>query len=75
MKSIKLEIVSGFLFIILATASALGQPDFGGYYTKLSTGREWESFSRTGGYADVVARIPPAGGELVFWHGESYLPC
>ena len=51
-----------------------GQGEFGAYYTALNTGQPWESHSRTGKYADLVARVPQAGGELVFWRGNSYLP-
>ena len=60
--------------ILPLTALAAGQTDFGAYYTQLNTGQAWESFSRTGKYADIVVRIPTAGGQLVFWRGNSYLP-
>ena len=62
------------LVLALSASSLVGQIDFGAYYTKLNTGQEWESYSRTGTHADVVVRISQAGGELVFWRGNSYLP-
>ena len=43
-------------------------------YTQLNTGQPWEAFSRTGKFADVVVQLPKAGGRLVFWRGNSYLP-
>ncbi len=68
----------GYLVIgAIALASSTGMADgvfFGGYYTKLHTGQPWEAYSRTGNYADVVVRVSQAGGELVFWRGNSYLP-
>ena len=48
--------------------------DFGAYYTRLNTGADWEAYSRTGPHADIVVRLPKAGGQLVFWRGNSYLP-
>jgi len=50
------------------------QTDFGAYYTRLSAGQPWEAFDRTGKYADIVVQVPRAGGQLVFWRGNSYLP-
>lgn len=47
---------------------------FGAYYTKLHEGQKWETYSRTGKYADVVVHISHSGGDLVFWRGNSYLP-
>lgn len=48
--------------------------DFGACYTDLDTGADWEAYSRTGPHPDVVVRLPAAGGLLVFWRGNSYLP-
>lgn len=62
------------LALLLVTSSLFAQVKFGAYYTKLSTGAEWESYSRTGKYADVVVRVSDAGGQIVFWRGNSYLP-
>lgn len=55
-------------------ALAVGQTDFGAYYTRLNAGQSWEAFSRTGEYADIVVQVPKADGQLVFWRGNSYLP-
>ena len=60
--------------IIAATRLLAAPLDFGAYYTRLETGQDWEKFSRTGNDADVVVRVPKAGGQLVFWRGTSYLP-
>ncbi|MCF7974792.1 MAG: LamG domain-containing protein [Phycisphaerae bacterium] len=51
------------------------QVEFGAYYTKIMSGRPFETFSRTDAYADVVVQVSGAGGRLVFWRGSSYLPC
>lgn len=60
---------------VCAAARLVGAPvDFGAYYTELKTGQDWEAFARTGKDADVVVRLAKAGGELVFWRGNSYLP-
>ncbi len=48
--------------------------DFGAYYSSLNTGADWEAYSRTGPFADIVVRLPDVGGQLVFWRGNSYLP-
>ena len=48
--------------------------NFYAYYTKVSSGAEFERFSRTGDYADVIVKLSEAGGQLVFWRGNSYLP-
>jgi len=60
---------------VCAAARLVGAPvDFGAYYTELKSGLDWEQFARTGKDADVVVRLAKAGGELVFWRGNSYLP-
>ena len=70
----KLKAIFTCLSVFLATPLAAGQIDFGAYYTQLNTGQPWEAFSRTGKFADVVVQLPKAGGKLVFWRGNSYLP-
>ena len=70
----KMAVVSACLSVVLATPLAAGQIDFGAYYTQLNTGQPWEAFSRTGKYADIVVQLSKAGGKLVFWRGNSYLP-
>ena len=64
------------LGLSLCLAAGLrGAPvDFGAYYTELHSGRDWEAFSRSGNDADIVVRLAAAGGQLVFWRGNSYLP-
>jgi hypothetical protein len=46
--------------------------DFRAYYTKINSGEDFESYSRTGEYADIVIEV--MGGKFVFWRGSSYLP-
>jgi hypothetical protein len=72
--SVHIKSISACLFIILTTTSVIGQIDFGAYYTQLSTGQAWESYSRTGKYADMVVRLSQAGAELVFWRATANLP-
>ena len=67
-------LVSLSLPLFAASCLAASPLGFGAYYTRLETGQDWEKLSRTGKDADVVVRIPQAGGQLVFWRGTSYLP-
>ena len=60
--------------LAFAAARASDPKDFGAYYTTLNTGQSWEKYSRVGPHADIIARVPGANGELVFWRGTSYLP-
>lgn len=46
--------------------------DFRAYYTKVDSGEEFEKYSRTGDYADIVVEVN--GGKFVFGLGSSYLP-
>ncbi len=62
------------LSVISAARLFADQVDFGAYYTSLNTGQDWERFARTGKDADVVVQLSKAGGKLVFWRGNSYLP-
>jgi hypothetical protein len=73
-KNMKLKSISAGLSVFVATNLIGGQIDFGAYYTQLKTGQEWEAFSRTGKDADIVVQVSKAGGQLVFWRGNSYLP-
>ena len=50
------------------------QVTFGAYYTRITSDRPFERFSRTDAHADVVVQVSGAGGRLVFWRGSSYLP-
>jgi hypothetical protein len=48
--------------------------EFGAFYTKLNSGMEFETYSRTGEYADIVVDLGNNDAMLVFWRGSSYLP-
>ena len=48
--------------------------DFGAYYTHIVTNDEFEKYSRTGDYADIVVELGKENGKFVFWRGSSYLP-
>jgi hypothetical protein len=49
-------------------------PEFGAYYTKIDSGEEFEQYSRTGEYADIIVDLGAENGKFVFWRGSSYLP-
>ena len=48
--------------------------EFGAFYTKLNSGMEFEKYSRTGDYADIVVDLGNNDAVFVFWRGSSYLP-
>ena len=48
--------------------------DFGAYYTHIVTNIEFEKYSRTGDYADIVVDLGKENGKFIFWRGSSYLP-
>ena len=48
--------------------------DFGAYYTHIVTTDEFEKYSRTGDYADIVVDLGKENGKFVFWRRSSYLP-
>jgi hypothetical protein len=48
--------------------------DFYAYYSRVVSGEEFEKYSRTGDYADIVVNLGAPAGRLVFWRGSSYLP-
>ncbi len=68
-----LLVMSALALPVLRSASG-SEIEFGAYYTELKSGQDWEAHSRTGQYADVVVNVAKAGGSLVFWRGNSYLP-
>ena len=70
----KFKRILASLSLITVASLAYWQDEFGAYYTKMSTGQEWEFYSRTGDQTDVIVRIPKAEGNLIFWRGTSYLP-
>ena len=47
---------------------------FGAFYTKVNSGEDFEKYSRTGDYADIVVDLGTGSSKLVFWRGSSYLP-
>jgi len=71
---INMKCISAFLLMLISGAVSGGQLNFGAYYTSLDKGQAWESRSRTGQFADLTVKISNAGGSLVFWRGNSYLP-
>ncbi len=58
--------------LILVMLASTAFADFGAYYTKVDSGQEFERYSRTGPYADIVVNLND--GKFVFWRGSSYLP-
>ena len=72
----KMKIIgTAFLIHLMSGAAFLYAAEFGAYYTKVDSGEEFEWYSRTMPYADIVVRdIGKEGGRLVFWRGSSYLP-
>ena len=46
--------------------------NFYAYYTKVDSSEDFEKYSRTGEYADIVVKLPQ--GKLVFHRSSSYLP-
>ena len=70
--NLKIKVLSTFFSLFLAITSLIGQIDFGAYYTKFKTGQDWEAYSRTGIHSDIIVQISGAGGQLVFWRGNSY---
>lgn len=59
---------------VLSTHPSISQVEFGAYYTKINKGQSWEAYSRTGNHADIIVKLADAGGQIVFWRGNSYLP-
>ncbi len=47
---------------------------FGAFYSKINSGEEFETYSRTGEYADIVVDLGRGGAKFVFWRGSSFLP-
>ena len=62
------------LLIVLFVASGVcyGQQNFKAYYTKLHSGKDWESAFRMGDHADIVVQL--SEGKFYFWRASSYLP-
>ena len=51
-----------------------GRFGIGAYYTHIVTSDEFEKYSRTGDYADIIVDLGKENGKFVFWRGSSYLP-
>ena len=47
---------------------------FYAYHTRLTTGADFERYSRTDEHPDIVVQLATPSGRLVFWRGSSYLP-
>jgi hypothetical protein len=79
--SVAVFVTTGFVFNVTAkamppqsTSDIRSKVSFGAFYTKVNSGQPFETYSRTGKYADIVVQVSHAGGRLVFWRGASYLP-
>jgi hypothetical protein len=64
-----------FLCLSLGNVNAAPAPakDFAAYYTHIASDEDFESYSCTGDYADVIVRLNETT-QFVFWRGSSYLP-
>jgi len=69
---LKRNVLMGMVWMTLLLGSFVDAGELRAYYTKIDSGQEFERYSRTGPYADVVVELE--GGRFVFWRGSSYLP-
>jgi len=60
------------MLVVSLTTGITRAGEIRAYYTKVDSGQEFEKYSRTGPYADIVIEVK--GGKFVFWRGSSYLP-
>ncbi len=60
------------VMIILMSTNYINADELRAYYTKINSGEEFEKYTRTGDYADIVVEV--MDGRFVFWRGSSYLP-
>ena len=67
-----LKSVAFFFFLLYSFTFADSISNFYAYYTKIETGQPWETYSRTGPYADLVVQLKH--GKLIFHRSSSYLP-
>jgi hypothetical protein len=77
MKSSIMQILSISIVIFLFSCSGSEMElndDFGAYYSKVITGEDWETYDRTGDYADIIVDYGKQNGKFIFWRGSSYLP-
>lgn len=81
MKCVK-YLLTLILFGMLISCAKSEQPisidvqlgEFGAFYTKVNSGQEFEKYSRTGDYADIVVDLGKDDAMFVFWRGSSFLP-
>jgi hypothetical protein len=83
---IKLVLVFALVGLVLLSGCSQAPPpqqafkidvnlgEFGAFYTKLNSGEEFEKYSRTGDYADIVVDLGKDSAIFVFWRGSSFLP-
>ena len=69
---LKRNVLMGMVWMTLLLTSFVDADELRAYYTKIDSGQEFERYSRTGPYADIVVELE--GGKFVFWRGSSYLP-
>jgi hypothetical protein len=77
MKSLIKQIFSISIAIFLISCNGAKMKlsdDFGAYYSKVNTGADWETYDRTGDYADIIVDFGKQNGKFIFWRGSSYLP-
>jgi hypothetical protein len=67
--------------VLMIACNTSGEPSsplqlgtFGAFYTKIQSGEDFEKYSRTGDFADIVVDLGTGSSKLVFWRGSSYLP-
>jgi len=79
----KLIIICPILFCFMITFTFAAKQEapanirlgeFGAFYTKINSGEEFEKYSRTGKYTDIIVDLGDGTGKFVFWRGSSYLP-
>ncbi len=76
-KAIKAVLITAAIVSMIHSANVSGKSassteEFYAYYTKVDSGEDFEKFSPTGKFADVVVNLAP--GKLVFHRSASYLP-
>jgi hypothetical protein len=64
--------IIGICIAVVAVSGIAEAGKVSAYYTKIDSGQEFEKYSRTGPYADIVVVLET--GRFVFWRGSSYLP-
>jgi len=68
----KISTIIQVSLMILFCAGLACAGELNAYYDKVDSGQEFERYSRTGPYADIVIEV--GDGKFVFWRGSSYLP-